>query len=62
MLIKKGLEISTSDFWYDLIKGGYIKPEEILENPDDVEAVKDAISVLKEFRDSCVRDIPDFIQ
>ena len=30
MKIKKELEgISTSDFYYDLTSGGYIKPEEI---------------------------------
>lgn len=33
MKIKKGLEISSSDFWYDLCEG-YLKPEEILEDTD----------------------------
>ena len=43
MKIKKGLDISTSDFWYDLSKGGYLPPEEICENPEDAKRVKEAM-------------------
>ena len=53
MKIKEGCTASSSDFWYDLTKGGYLNPEEILENKEDVEAVKNAISVLTDFEDSC---------
>lgn len=53
MKIKEGCTVSSSDFWYDLTKGGYLNPEEILENKEDVEAVKNAISVLTDFEDSC---------
>lgn len=37
MEIKKGLEISTADFYYDLTQGGYLKPEEICEKLEDAE-------------------------
>lgn len=37
------------DFWYDLTDGGYIRPEEILEDKEDVAKVLAAIAVLKEF-------------
>lgn len=62
MKIKYGVEKSTSDFWYDLTKGGYLKPEEILENKEDIEKVKDAISVLKDFESSCEKQIDGFIE
>ena len=31
MKFKKDAEITTSDFWYDLFDGGYIKPENLLQ-------------------------------
>jgi hypothetical protein len=62
MKIKEGCTASSSDFWYDLTKGGYLKPEEILENKEDVELVKNAISVLTVFEDSCDEQIDDFVQ
>lgn len=37
------------DFWYNLTKGGYLDPEELLESKDDVLKVKNAISVLESF-------------
>jgi len=61
MKIKEGLTISTADFWYDLTNGGYLKPDEIIENPEDAKRVKDAIPLIKEFEASCVEQIEDFI-
>lgn len=52
MEFKKDIEITTSDFWYDLFQGGYIKPEEILESPEDAKNVRQAINVLKKFYNS----------
>lgn len=37
------------DFWYDLTDGGYIKPEEII-NEDQVKQLKDAISIIESFK------------
>ena len=46
---KDGAIISTGEFWYDLVEGGYIKPEEILE-PDDAKKLKDAIEIIISFK------------
>lgn len=62
MKIKDNCEASTMEFWYDLTDGGYLKPEEMLENPEDVKRVKDAIEVIKEFENSCDEQIEGFIQ
>ena len=50
MKFKKGAKIETSDFWYDLTEGGYIKPKDLLENLDDILAVEKAKFLLIEFR------------
>jgi len=62
MKVKKGLEISTSEFWYDLTDGGYLKPEEICENEEDAKKVIEAIKIIEDFRDSCEEQIEGFIQ
>lgn len=60
MKIKENCSVSTSDFWYDLMDGGYLKPEEILEDEKDVKAVNDAIKVLMNFKESCGDQIEEF--
>jgi hypothetical protein len=62
MKIKKGLEVSTSDFWYDLSDGGYLEPENICENKEDAEAVIKARKVIMDFQKSCEEQIEDFVQ
>ena len=62
MKIKEGTEVSTSEFWYDLTSGGYLRPDEILENENDIEKVKQAIDTLMEFEQSCEDQIEGFIQ
>jgi len=62
MKIKKGLEVSTGDFWYDLIDGGYLDPEEICADKKDAQKVKKAIAVIKDFENSCEEQIEGFIQ
>lgn len=52
MKLKKDASVVTSDFYYDLFDGGYIVPEDLLEDKDDIELVKNAIEVLKDFRES----------
>lgn len=51
MQFKKDVHFSSDDFYYDLFEGGYIKPENLLENPDEIVKVKQAISVIEQFRD-----------
>lgn len=60
MKLKENLEVSTSDFWYDLRSGGYLNPDEMCENPEDAQRVKDAIKVIQEFEKSCDEQIEDF--
>lgn len=48
----KKAKISTDDFYYDLFDGGYIKPEKLLKSKDDMEKVKSAIAVIKDFKSS----------
>ena len=60
MKVKDGAFITVDDFWHDLFRGGYVKPENILENQDDIDAVKNAISVLKDFEIS-VKNITEII-
>lgn len=50
MNFKDGATITTSDFWYDLTDGGYIKPKDLLENLDDILTVEKAKNVLIEFK------------
>jgi hypothetical protein len=62
MKIKKNCKASTSDFWYDLTDGGYLKPDKICADKDDAQLVKDAIAIVKEFEESCKEQIEDFVQ
>lgn len=47
----KGAEIQTDDFYYDLFDGGYIKPEKLLKNKEDIDRLKEAIKIVKKFHD-----------
>jgi len=62
MKIKDNLEISTTDFWYDLTDGGYLDPYDICENENDATEVQDALNVLIKFKMACEGQIEDFIQ
>ena len=43
---------SSDDEWYALSKGGYIKPEKVLADPEQVKLVRDAQAVLESFFDA----------
>lgn len=62
MKLKKNLEVSSSDFWYDLTDGGYLDPHEICLDEKDADKVVNAIKVLKDFQESCEEQIEGFIQ
>ena len=62
MKIKEGCTVSTSDFWYDLTKGGYLDPFVILEDEKDAKRVVKAMDVIREFEESCEEQIEDFSQ
>jgi len=40
---------SSSGFWYDLVIGGYINPEEVLEDSDQLSKLNNAIELLSSF-------------
>lgn len=46
---KKGASVRTSEFWYDLTDGGYIRPEELLDDAEQVRQVNGAIALLRAF-------------
>lgn len=41
--------VFTTEFWYDLFYGGYIVPEELLEDEEEIENVQEAIDTLLAF-------------
>uniref|UniRef100_A0A6M3IS09 Peptidase n=1 Tax=viral metagenome TaxID=1070528 RepID=A0A6M3IS09_9ZZZZ len=49
---KKGVEIHTEEFWYDLTWGGYIKPAEVLADGEQVEQLEAAIELVRSFEDA----------
>lgn len=42
---------TSSEPYYDLFVGGYLKPEEMLVNPNEISMVKNAIKIVKQFLD-----------
>lgn len=51
MKFKKDAErTATSDFWYDLFEGGYLKPEKFIENPKVAKRLEDARNLLMEYK------------
>jgi hypothetical protein len=61
MKVKDGRTETTEycQFYNDLFEGE-LKPEKMLENREDVKRLKEAMAVIKEFRRSCNKQIPDF--
>ena len=43
---------SSDGFWYDLTSGGYIKPEEVLEDEKQLEKLNNAIDIVLSFEKS----------
>ena len=41
--------VDNEGFWYALTLGGWLKPEEILTNEEDIKKVRGAISIVEEF-------------
>ena len=46
---KDATPVVSSDFYYDLIYGGYIKPENILDDEAQLKKLKEAIDVVMSF-------------
>lgn len=60
MKIKKDSDASTDDFWYDLVEG-YLKPEELCEDLEDLKKINAAVVLLTNFQDSCEEQLPNFM-
>lgn len=43
---------TDNEFWYDLTDGGYIDPDDLLEDKQDALKVMAAIKIVKEFEDA----------
>lgn len=52
MKIKDGASVTTGDFWYDFFEGGYIKPDELLEDRAEIDKVTAARETIEAFRAS----------
>lgn len=46
---KRDEPVFTTDPYYDLFEGGYVVPEELLEDPEDAKRVRAAMKVLEDF-------------
>ena len=43
---------SSDGFWYDITCGGYVRPEEVLEDSSQVDAITAALDLLESFHDA----------
>ena len=47
-------EVFSDDPWYDLTDGGYIKPEDMLSNPEQLDKLNQAIRIVQDFFEQAV--------
>ena len=40
---------SSDGFWYDITDGGYVKPELVLDDEEQLQMLQDAIKLVKSF-------------
>jgi len=45
--------VDNEGFWYSLSDGGYLKPEEVLADQEDIDKVNEAVKTLMEFDEVC---------
>lgn len=45
--------IDNEGFWYALTDGGYLKPEDIYEDKETINAVKKAVEIIRKFKSDC---------
>ena len=43
---------SSDGFWYDITWGGYIKPEEVLDNEEQLSMLQDAVGLVRSFEEA----------
>lgn len=60
MKMKDGVQkVWTDDPYYDFFDGGYIDPEDLLEDQDDIERVNEAKEIIEEFLQRVTRNADD---
>lgn len=47
--VKGDVEVYTEEFWYDITDGGYLKPEEILSDQNQIKKLREAINLVRDF-------------
>jgi len=52
---KKVSKYHTTDFWYDLFEGGYLKPKKIVKK-ESQEEIEKAISILKKYKKELIEN------
>ena len=53
---KKGVEVYTEEFWYDLTLGGYLCPEKLLIDEEQIKKLNEAIEIVSSF-ESAINEI-----
>lgn len=53
---KEGARIATGDFYYDITRGGYIKPSEILVDQDKARSLQMAADLLMSWEEELIED------
>ena len=48
-VFKENVNCYTEEFWYDLTDGGYIIPEKLLANSEQITKLNEAISIVRSF-------------
>ena len=46
---KEDADVYTEEFWYDLTDGGYIKPEDVLDDREQIANLRAAIELVWSF-------------
>lgn len=49
-------EIGTEDPWYALTDGGYLKPEEVVSDKEQLKMLEEAIQLVRDFIQQCYDD------
>lgn len=47
--VRDDVEVYTEEFWYDITDGGYLKPEEILSDQNQIKKLREAIDLVRDF-------------
>lgn len=42
-------DVSLEDKYYDLLEGGYLRPDRFLKNPEQIKLVEDAVRVVNQY-------------